>query len=97
MREKLIQLIDDIVEEKECLSAEYIADAIIEFINEQNQIQFAIQQFTGFIEAENSSNIVRLVEAMGLTEEEWLIIRKDEIVNRYSIIEELDEYFNIQK
>lgn len=56
-------------------------------------IEYAIHQLIGFVEAKNTGNVINLVENMGLTTEEWIEVRKDIITTGYEIKEELDEHF----
>ena len=47
----------------------------------EDQIGLAIQQFIGFTSAIRCNKIIDLVQSMGLTKQEWIVIRKQEYFN----------------
>lgn len=74
----------------ENLNSELIAQA-----GQEKQLESARQQFTGWAAATNyPEDIISLIQAMGLTLEEWNSIKGDvaeEIDNKY--VSEIDRYF----
>lgn len=95
-KKKLMQIINDVVDENQCLGAENIADAIISYFNPKIQTDQAVQQIIGFVEAKSHGSSEYLIESMGLTKEEWLEVRKDPITDNFYIREDIDVYFNIK-
>lgn len=95
-RNELIIIINNVVDENQCLGAENIADAIIEYFEPKILLDNAIQQITGYIECMHNSNIISLVESMALTLDEWMVIRDNDFINKYDIKEDIDNYFNIK-
>ena len=66
--------------------------------NDIKQIELAIQQFIGFTSAIRCNKIIDLVESMGLTKEEWIIIREQEehLFSNDNHLEDIDNHFNIK-
>ena len=67
---------------------------------EENEIRIreAVAQFVGFVHRRNKFSLHELVDSMGLTEEEWILIKKD-YVSDLSIedINSVDTYFDTKK
>ena len=61
---------------------------------EKVRLEQADAQFIGFFHAKTGFNILNLVESMGLTEEEWIIIKKDYTSIPEKESKEIDEYFD---
>ena len=57
------------------------------------EIKKAEQQFLGFVHAKRGYDIISLVEAMALTEDEWYEIETDSIGLSNDEIREIDNYF----
>jgi len=62
---------------------------------QENKIENAEQQFTGFAQGYYFSNIIGLVESMGLEKREWNYLKNKEMVNclEDNEIKEIEEYF----
>ena len=95
-KRKLMQIIDNVIDENQCLGSENIADAIISYFQPKQEIDQAIQQIIGFVEAKSHGDLESLIQSMGLTKEEWLEVRKDSITDKFFIREDIDVYFNIK-
>jgi len=53
-------------------------DSIKERLNEEKQIELAVQQMTGFKLGKGGADPIELISSMGLKEKEWKIIKKRE-------------------
>lgn len=65
---------------------------------EEHQLALADAQFQGFYAAKREGNIIRLIEAMGLSKEEWEQWKKK--FPTYVVedeLEEINEHFNSEK
>lgn len=74
-----------------------IVDAAEACAQETRGVEYAIQQFTGYKEALNGPDITHLVEAMGLTKDEWKIVRPDVKWLGHRLIAEINEHFKERK
>ena len=58
------------------------------------RVHQADQQLTGFIEAKRGTNLIQLIESMGLELFEWKILKKGHNVKSYMNEDEIDEINN---
>lgn len=59
--------------------------------------QFAEQQLLGYLHAKRGYDLIALIEAMGLSEKEWIEINKEanlDITDEEK--EEVEEHFNVE-
>ena len=70
-------------------------DSIKERLNEEKQIELAIQQMTGFRLGRWGADPIELISSMGLKEKEWKIIKKkeDSAYLDKDDIREIDKHF----
>jgi len=67
-------------------------DLVAEMQSDAHQRNFALQQFWGWRAAQDTHDITRMVEWMGLTDVEWEAIRDDAPVSDRER-NEIDAYF----
>ena len=67
-------------------------------MTKENMLELALAQFTGYHLGNRGYDISELVSSMGLTEEEWKKVKKEEDTNLdEDEIEEVNEYFKESK